>query len=129
MMTEWIEQIQNSVNTLERLKDYIKVTPPEEEAILTLNTKWGSTPYFAALMDPDDPDCPVRKQIVPEFAGKRESLRYQGFSDLEGKRAVGEIRPDSIARQYHDRIAFTVSDVCANYCRHCFRKELVVDRS
>ena len=39
-----------------------------------------------------------------------------------------EDRPDSIARQYHDRIAFTVTDTCANYCRHCFRKELTVDR-
>jgi len=25
-------------------------------------------------------------------------------------------------------VAFTVTDVCANYCRHCFRRELVVDR-
>ena len=43
-------------------------------------------------------------------------------------RATEEIRPDSIARQYHDRIAFTVTEICANYCRHCFRKELVVDQ-
>ena len=128
MMTEWIEQIQNSVNTLERLKDYIKVTPPEEEAILTLNTKWGSTPYFAALMDPDDPDCPVRKQIVPSLLEKENRYGIKDFLIWKENRAVGEIRPDSIARQYHDRIAFTVSDVCANYCRHCFRKELVVDR-
>ncbi|MBW2621184.1 MAG: KamA family radical SAM protein, partial [Deltaproteobacteria bacterium] len=49
-MEEWVEQLQNSVNTLDRLKAVIKVSPEEEKAINTLNTKWGTTPYFASLM-------------------------------------------------------------------------------
>ena len=36
--------------------------------------------------------------------------------------------PPPPPRQYRDRVAFTVVDVCANYCRHCFRKEVVVSR-
>ena len=28
----------------------------------------GITPYYASLMDPDDPNCPVRKQVVPTIA-------------------------------------------------------------
>ena len=44
-------------------------------------------------------------------------------------RATDEERPDSIARQYRDRVAFTVTQTCGIYCRHCFRKELVVDGS
>ena len=47
----------------------------------------------------------------------------------EENRATDEIRPDSIATQYYDRVGFTVTDVCASYRRHCFRKELVVDRN
>ncbi|MES9898515.1 MAG: KamA family radical SAM protein [Sedimenticola sp.] len=43
-------------------------------------------------------------------------------------RATEEVRPDSIARQYRDRIAFTVIETCGIYCRHCFRRELVVDQ-
>ena len=49
-MEEWVEQLQNSVNTLDKLKSHINVTPEEEEAITTLNTKWGTTPYFVSLM-------------------------------------------------------------------------------
>ena len=69
-MEEWIVQLQNSVNTLDRLKEYINVTPEEEEGITTLNTKWGTTPYFASLMNRDDPNCPIRKQVVPSVKEK-----------------------------------------------------------
>ena len=127
-MEKWVEQLQNSVNTLERLKEYIDVTPEEEKAIATLNTKWGTTPYFAALMDRTDPTCPVRRQVLPSMAETVNEYGVENYLIWKENRATDEVRPDSIARQYHDRVAFTVTDVCANYCRHCFRKELVVDR-
>ena len=127
-MEEWVEQLQASVNTLEKLESFIHVTPEEREAIRTLDTKWGTTPYFASLMDPDDPNCPVRKQVVPSVREKENRYGIPNYLIWKENRDTDEVRPDSIARQYFDRIAFTVTDVCANYCRHCFRKELVVDR-
>ncbi len=127
-MEAWVEQLQNSVNTLERLKEYIDVTPEEKKAITTLNTKWGTTPYFAALMDRNDPTCPVRRQVLPSMAETVNEYGVENYLIWKENRDTDEVRPDSIARQYHDRVAFTVTDVCANYCRHCFRRELVVDR-
>ena len=127
-MEAWVEQLQNSVNTLERLKTYIQVTPEEEKAITTLNTKWGTTPYFASLMDREDPDCPIRRQVLPSMQETINEYGVDNYLIWKENRATDEVRLDSIARQYHDRVAFTVTDVCANYCRHCFRKELVVDR-
>ena len=128
-MEEWIEQLQNSVNTLDGLKAFINVTPAEETAINTLNTKWGTTPYFAFLMDPDDPECPIRKQVIPSMKETENRYGMPNYLIWKENRDTDEVRPDCIARQYYDRIAFTVTDVCANYCRHCFRKELVVDRN
>ncbi|MGD8387202.1 MAG: KamA family radical SAM protein [Desulfobacteraceae bacterium] len=127
-MEEWMEQLQQSVNTLERLREFINVTPDEEKAITTLKTKWGTTPYFASLMDPDDPQCPIRKQVIPSMKETENRYGIPNYLVWKENRATDEKRPDSIARQYYDRIAFTVTDVCANYCRHCFRKEVVVDR-
>ncbi|UCE82623.1 MAG: KamA family radical SAM protein [Deltaproteobacteria bacterium] len=127
-MEEWIEQLQNSVNTLEKLREYVDVTPEEEKGITTLNTKWGTTPYFASLMDRNDPNCPIRKQVVPSLREKENRYGIPNYLIWKENRDTDEVRPDSIARQYYDRIAFTVTDMCANYCRHCFRKELVVDR-
>ncbi|MGB2929182.1 MAG: KamA family radical SAM protein [Desulfobacterales bacterium] len=127
-MEEWVEQLQNSVNTLDRLKAVVNVSSGEEEAITTLNTKWGTTPYFASLMDPNAPDCPIRKQVIPSMKETENRYGIPNYLIWEENRDTEEIRPDCIARQYHDRIAFTVTDICATYCRHCFRKELVVDR-
>ncbi len=127
-MEDWVEQIQDSVNTLDRLKAVVNVSSEEEEAITTLNTKWGTTPYFASLMDPDTPDCPIRKQVIPSMKETENRYGMPNYLIWEENRDTEEIRPDCIARQYRDRIAFTVTDICATYCRHCFRKELVVDR-
>lgn len=128
-MEQWIEQLKNSVNTLDRLKEFVNVTPEEEKGITTLKTRWGTTPYFASLMDRDDPDCPIRKQVIPSVKEKENRYGIPNYLVWKENRATDEVRPDSIARQYYDRIAFTVTDACANYCRHCFRKELVVDQA
>jgi len=82
MSMEWVEQMSNQVNTLEKLERYINVnqvntlekleryinvSDDEKKAIETLKTKWGTTPYFASLMDKDDPNCPIRKQVIPSM--------------------------------------------------------------
>jgi len=127
-MEEWVHQLQHSINTLDSLKAVVSVSSKEEEAIITLNTRWGTTPYFASLMDPDTPDCPIRKQVVPSMKETENKFGISNYLIWEENRDTGEVRPDCIARQYQDRIAFTVTDMCATYCRHCFRKEVVVDR-
>ncbi|GAB6058393.1 KamA family radical SAM protein [Desulfonatronum parangueonense] len=127
-MEHWQEQLQNFVNTLERLKLHINVTEQEERAITDMPTRWGTTPYFADLMDRDNPNCPVRRQVVPNTQEQQNKYGIPNYLIWKENRDTDEVRPDSIARQYTDRVAFTVTDVCANYCRHCFRKELVVDR-
>lgn len=129
-MTEnWLEQMSNHVNTLEKLEQYINVTEKEKLAVESLQTKWGTTPYFASLMDKDDPNCPIRRQVIPSMQEKQNTYGMDNYLIWKENRATDEIRPDSIARQYHDRVAFTVVDICGNYCRHCFRKELVVDKN
>lgn len=127
-MEQWQEQMQNFVNTLERLEQYVNITENEKRAITEMSTKWGTTPYFASLMDPDNPLCPIRRQVVPSLQEQENTYGIENYLIWKENRATDEVRPDAIARQYTDRVAFTVVDVCANYCRHCFRKELVVDR-
>jgi lysine 2,3-aminomutase len=79
-------------------------------------------------MDRDDPDCPIRKQVIPSMHETENRFGMQDYLVWKENRATDEIRPDCIARQYKDRVAFTVTQVCGIYCRHCFRKELVVDK-
>jgi lysine 2,3-aminomutase len=127
-MEDWIEQLKNSVNSLDQLTGFIQVTEPEKRAIETLQSRWGTTPYFASLMDREDPSCPIRRQVIPSLREAENSSGWSNYLIVKENRANGKTRPDSIARQYYDRVAFTVTDRCASYCRHCFRKELVVNR-
>jgi lysine 2,3-aminomutase len=127
MNDEWKDQIKNQINTLEKLEEIINLTEPERQAIKKLDTHWGTTPYFASLMDKDDPECPIRRQVVPSLEEEKNEYGMQDYLLWKENRETDEVRPDSIARQYKDRVAFTVFKKCGIYCRHCFRKELVVD--
>ena len=67
MQEVWQEQMRNYVNTIEKLEEFINLSDSEREALETLTTTWGTTPYFAALMDRDNPDCPIRKQVMSDM--------------------------------------------------------------
>ncbi|MDD2558115.1 MAG: KamA family radical SAM protein, partial [Desulfuromonas sp.] len=126
---EWRDQLKEFVNTVDRLEKYVTLTDAETEVLKNNKTIWGTTPYFASLMDPEDPECPIRKQVIPSKLEMQNKFGMEDYLIWKENRATEEVRPDSIARQYEDRVAFTVTQGCGIYCRHCFRKELVVDQS
>ncbi len=128
MTAEWQGQMRDFVDSIEKLEKFINLSDTERQALETLQTTWGTTPYFASLMDKDDPNCPIRMQVIPSMNEKKNTFGMQDYLVWKENRATEEVRPDCIARQYKDRVAFTVTQVCGIYCRHCFRKELVVDK-
>ncbi|MBF8273294.1 MAG: lysine 2,3-aminomutase YodO family protein [Magnetococcales bacterium] len=128
-MSEWQDQLRNRVDSLEKLEKFIHLTSAEREAIAALgNTRWGTTPYFAALMDKEDPDCPIRKQVIPSMLEQQNNFGMEGYLVWKENRDTKEKRPDCIARQYTDRVAFAVTQVCGTYCRHCFRREMTISK-
>src|SRR5512136_1240123 len=65
--TDWKWQVRNRITDVDTLAKVINLTPKEKEEI-THSMKYlrmAITPYYASLMDPDDPSCPIRKQAVP----------------------------------------------------------------
>src|SRR6476646_3021149 len=63
----WIWQQQKRIKSMDQLEKVINVTPEEREAFAKSNEMFnmGITPYYASLMDPNDPKCPIRMQSVP----------------------------------------------------------------
>lgn len=127
MKEEWQTQLIDFVDTTQQLENYINLTVEERNVLESNRTTWGTTPYFASLMDPDDPLCPIRKQVIPSREEQANVYGMDNYLIWKENRDNEENRPDTIARQYEDRVAFTVTQNCGVYCRHCFRKELVVD--
>jgi lysine 2,3-aminomutase len=77
--TDWVSQMQHRIETLDQLRAWINVTEDEALAIERSQGKyrWSITPYYASLMDRDDPNCPVRLRAP---AGGAEPARVHGVS-------------------------------------------------
>ena len=117
---DWKWQVKNRIETLEDLKKYVTLTPEEEEGVKkTLQTlRMAITPYYISLIDPNNPDCPVRKQAVP--TGKET---YQSPADLLDPLHEDEDSPGpGLTHRYPDRVLLLITDMCSMYCRHCTRR-------
>jgi lysine 2,3-aminomutase len=121
---DWVWQMQHRVRTPEALARYVRPTGDERRAIAALADRFHFviTPYYAALMDPDDPECPVRRQVVPRMAELDDPA---GVADPLDEVLHSPVK--NVIRVYPDRIAFCVNNECALYCRFCLRKRMVGD--
>lgn len=125
--TDWRSQLQHRISTVEDLRRWINVTPDEEQAIQDSAGKyrWSITPYYAALMDKDDPMCPIRQQSVPSV---QEFISFTG-SDNDPVGDTVYRKTNRVVHKYPDRVIFLITEVCAVYCRHCTRKYHTTDLS
>ena len=125
---EWDDplwQLRNRVDSLDGLRRIADLTDDEESAITDARGLFriGITPHYATLIDPDDPDCPIRLQAIPrmgEFA----------VADFERDDPLAEDRDSpvpGIVHRYPDRVLFMVTHECAIYCRFCTRRRIVGD--
>lgn len=117
---DWKWQIKNRIETLDQLKKYVSLTAEEEEGVrLSLSTlRMAITPYYIALIDPNNPNCPIRKQSIPTAAEV-----YQSPADLLDPLHEDEDSPVAgLTHRYPDRVLFLITDMCSMYCRHCTRR-------
>ena len=60
--SDWRWQLSHRLNTAEELEKIIHLTDSERQALRKSGLfRVDITPYFASLMDPDDPNCPIRR--------------------------------------------------------------------
>ncbi len=125
LWNSWIWQQQNRVRTMDKLKDVIDVTDDEQMAFdkSTELFNMAVTPYYAALMDPKDPDCPIRLQSVPKM-GELEIAPGELEDPLAEER---DMPVPGITHRYPDRVLFYTTHHCPVFCRHCTRKRKVAD--
>jgi lysine 2,3-aminomutase len=121
----WIWQQQKRIKTMEQLEKLINVTDGERQAFAQSHEMFNMaiTPYYAALMDKDDPNCPIRLQSVPSM-GELTILPEELEDPLAEER---DMPVPGITHRYPDRVLFYTTHNCAMYCRHCTRKRKVAD--
>ena len=120
---DWTWQLRNRITTLAQLEELMNLTADEREGCLFAAHKLSLaiTPYYFNLIDTKNPECPIRKQVIPNI---KESYVAPGeSSDPVGEE--GTMPVPGIVHRYPDRVLFLVTDRCASYCRYCTRSRLV----
>jgi KamA family protein len=77
--------------------------------------------YYLGLIDPDDPDDPIRRLVVPAA----DELDDWGRLDASDEAAVTVAQ--GVQHKYRDTALLLCNEVCGAYCRYCFRKRLFMD--
>lgn len=116
---DWKWQMSNRIRTPEALARWIRLSPADVAAIQAVQGtfSWHVTPYYASLMDRDDPRCPIRLQAAPaadeldDPEGEWDPLMERNHSPVH-----------DLVHVYPDRVAFCLPSACHIICRHCFRK-------
>jgi lysine 2,3-aminomutase len=121
---DWRWQLSNRVNSLGEVEQVLNLTDEEREG-LSADDKFrvDITPYFISLIDPDDPDDPIRRQVIP--LGREQ----QAFTAMmEDSLAEDRHSPvPGLVHRYPDRVLMLVTTQCASYCRYCTRSRIVGD--
>lgn len=125
LWNNWIWQQQNRVRTMDKLHAVINVTKEEEDAFDKSSEIFNMavTPYYAALMDPDDENCPIRLQSVPKMG--ELTVQPEEMEDPLGEER--DMPVPGITHRYPDRVLFYTTHHCPVFCRHCTRKRKVAD--
>jgi KamA family protein len=123
---DWKKELANNVVTIDQLKEYASFGPDEEMALREVaHVHPVNVPrYYLSLIDRTNPDDPIRRMCFP----RAEELVVAG--------AMGETTADPYGDDKHDKgngvlhkydytALLVVTECCAMYCRHCFRRRMV----
>jgi lysine 2,3-aminomutase len=123
---DWKWQVSHRVSTLEQLKQVVNLTDEEERAIRDSESlfRLGITPHYATLIDPDDPECPMRKQAVPKYS----ELAWADYEMGDPLHEDVDSPVPGLTHRYPDRVLFLITHECSLYCRHCTRRRIVGDQ-
>lgn len=123
---DWHWQLRHRLGTLDEVEQVLPLAEDERQAVsLDCIVRVGITPYFISLIDPDNLDDPLRKQVVPTIA---ETATYVGVSpDSLAEEAHSPVR--GLVHRYPDRVLMLVTTQCASYCRFCTRSRIVGNNS
>jgi lysine 2,3-aminomutase len=121
---DWKWQVANRITSMEEISRIVNLSVEEEQALgESAGLPFAVTPYYASLLDPDDPTQGIRRTVIPTM---RETIT--GFGEAEDPLCEDECSPvPGVVHRYPDRVLFLATGMCASYCRYCTRSRLVTE--
>lgn len=120
---DWRWQSRNRFRTFEQLDRVLVLSETERGALTEGGTMLpiGITPYYMSLLDPNDPDQPLRRTVIPTTS---EFQRATGEAD-DPLGEDGHSPVPGLVHRYPDRVLLLALDFCSTYCRYCTRSRVV----
>ncbi len=124
---DWRWQSQNAIRSVRQLRELLTFTPEELEAIGSLEGQYklAIPPYYFSLIDPTDPDDPIRLQSVSSPLELQNPSGYELEDPLEEDK---DAPVPGLTHRYPDRALLVTTHVCTMYCRFCTRKRATMVR-
>jgi lysine 2,3-aminomutase len=123
----WQWQLRHRITSLKQLAKIVALSDSERQA-MQFNDRslpLAITPYYASLIDPFNPEQPLRRTMIPttgehliSLGEEHDPLGEDGHSPVPG-----------LIHRYPDRVLFLVTDYCSSYCRYCTRSRMVGRRA
>ncbi|MBP83708.1 MAG: lysine 2,3-aminomutase [Verrucomicrobiales bacterium] len=116
-------QLRNRITSLSQLEKHLNLHEDERNGVILSGTKLSMsiTPHFFNLIDRNDPNCPIRRQLIPRI--DETIISPYEMSDPCGEDSHMPV--PGLVHRYPDRVLFLVTDRCASYCRYCTRSRVV----
>ena len=123
---DWKWQMKNRIQNYDDLKQlYPNIAVEEQNVRLCLESfRMSITPYYASLIDPSDPNCPIMCQSVPSI----KEMCIMPYESIDPLNEEGNSPVKNIVHRYPNRVLFLITYQCSMYCRHCTRKRVVGER-
>lgn len=113
------------ITTPEQLADYVTLTDAEKEGIRQCRAimPMKITRHYAALLERDNPDDPLRKLVIPSL---EELMRYSDDAEVDTHKDEAKYQPvEGIIHRYPGKVLLMYTTACFAHCRFCFRSEKV----
>jgi lysine 2,3-aminomutase len=120
LWNDWKWQFRNRITRVEQLAQFIPLSTEEQAQLklVTMRYPMSVTPYYLSLINPDDPDDPIRQQAIP--SPLEMTMGSMGREDPLGEKDDEAV--PGLVHRYPDRVLILLTDICPMLCRHCTRK-------
>ena len=113
------------IKYLTKLEQIPQLTEKEREEMQKVNDRFvfRTNDYYQSLIDWNDPNDPIKRIIMPDV----EELNEWGELDASNEEKYTKVH--GLEHKYTSTALLLVNEVCAAYCRFCFRKRLFMNEN
>lgn len=118
---DWKEILKHNYQNGNDVEDFLHLSKEEVQVMNRISEEYPmfTNEYYLSLIDPTDPDDPIRKMSIPSAW----ELEQGGDADTSGE-SDNTVLP-GMQHKYAQTALILSTSKCSMYCRHCFRKRMV----